>query len=219
MYQDVLVPTDGSDCAAHAVDHTLEVAADHDATVHALFVVDSTPGTEAWADVAGVPARGDRQVPLLSERGREVVESVAERARNRGIDVVTDVREGRPHEGILGYVDENGVDLVVMGTHGRSGVRRFLLGSVTEAVVRGTRVPVLCVTGEASTAVDEPEKAVAAARRALERRGIEDVAFPTEPSRQRTSWVVPAEGDGNRFNVHVSATGETSVAPIGETSS
>lgn len=71
--------------------------------------------------------------------------AVAEKGDERDIPVETDVRRGNPHREILDYADEHAVDLVVMGTHGRTGLDRYLLGSVTEKVVRLSNVPVLTV--------------------------------------------------------------------------
>jgi len=64
------------------------------------------------------------------------------------VSVVTAVRTGAPYERILDYADQEGADMVVMGTHGRTGVDRYLLGSVTEKVVRTADIPVLTVRAE-----------------------------------------------------------------------
>jgi nucleotide-binding universal stress UspA family protein len=64
------------------------------------------------------------------------------------VDIETVLRQGAPHTTILEYADEADVDLIVMGTHGRSGIHRYLLGSVTERVVRTADAPVLTVRME-----------------------------------------------------------------------
>ncbi|MFB6218321.1 MAG: universal stress protein [Halobacteriaceae archaeon] len=137
MYDDILVPTDGSEGVQRAIDHGIDLAALTDATVHALFVVDTAEATAVpdaeWLTVEGA----------LEEAGERAVADVADRARERGVDVTTEVRHGAPHEGIVAYADEHDVDLVVMGTHGRSGIDRVILGSVTENVIRETERPVL----------------------------------------------------------------------------
>ncbi|WP_255151285.1 universal stress protein [Halorarius halobius] len=138
MYNDVLVPTDGSDAADAAVDHAIDHALRYDATLHVVHVVDeeSVPPTPDAGRVLGA----------LEQQGRDAIERVARRAGDAGVDTVESaVVSGPPHEAILEYVDEKGVDLVVMGTHGRRGLDRYLLGSVTERVVRLADVPVLAV--------------------------------------------------------------------------
>ena len=139
-YDDVMIPTDGSDCAELAVDHGLAVAEKFDATVHAVSVVDlRAVATAADAPVdAGLLSR-------LEERGRDATEAVADRAREAGLDATTAVREGVPARALLDYADEEDVDLIAMGTHGRTGFDRYFLGSTAAKVVRASAVPVLSV--------------------------------------------------------------------------
>jgi nucleotide-binding universal stress UspA family protein len=136
MYETILIPTDGSDAADGAVDRALELAETYGATVHALYAV---------RPVYTVEDGLDRVYAALEADGERATSEIAERAAEAGVDAVTEVRRGPPHSEILDYVDEHGVDLVVMGTHGRTGLDRYLLGSVTEKVVRLADVPVLTV--------------------------------------------------------------------------
>lgn len=143
MYHRILVPTDGSDGTERAVEHAIALAADLDAGLDVLHVTDTS----------NYPLDGhSRQFLRAAERaGDESLREVIERARERGVDRVTaTVRQGVPYRMILDYVDETDVDLVVMGTHGRRGLDRFLLGSTTERVVRGADVTVLSVPMTAS---------------------------------------------------------------------
>ncbi|MFC7167686.1 universal stress protein [Halospeciosus flavus] len=81
----------------------------------------------------------------MEEEGWEVVDAVADEADRSGLDVVDVVVQGRPHQQIVEYADEQDVDLVTMGTHGHSGLKRTILGSTTERVLRESNVPVLAV--------------------------------------------------------------------------
>ncbi|WP_135364388.1 universal stress protein [Halosimplex halophilum] len=153
-YDDVLVPTDGSDAAEAAVDHGIAVADAFDATVHAVHVVDVSAvaggaGVAAGAGGAGATAAagGDLLEPMI-ENGEEATERVAERAREAGVDAVTEVGEGSPGSMLVDYVDDAGIDFVAMGTHGHSGLDRVLLGSTTERLIRNVAVPVLSVRPE-----------------------------------------------------------------------
>lgn len=139
MYDSVLVPTDGSADMATVAEHGLRVAGAFGATVHVLYVVDE----RAYASVP--EDRRERIRDTLAEDGHDATRSVAERAVEGGIDAVREVRWGNPPAAILSYAVENDVDLVVMGTHGRTGYERYLLGSVAEKVVRAAPVPVLTV--------------------------------------------------------------------------
>jgi nucleotide-binding universal stress UspA family protein len=85
-------------------------------------------------------------VESIEQSGENAINRAADRARDAGVEtVIKSVRRGTPHRTVLEYVDDNDIDLVVMGTHGRTGLNRLLLGSVTEKVIRLSPVPVLTV--------------------------------------------------------------------------
>jgi nucleotide-binding universal stress UspA family protein len=136
MYDRILVPTDGSEGSRAAVEHAVDLATTFDAVLHALYVVDAGVGVDG-----GVLGTLD----AFEAAGEDAVEEVARRAAAAGVETVTDVVQGTPHRAILDHVDEHAVDLVVMGTHGRTGLDRYLLGSVAEKVVRLSDGPVLTV--------------------------------------------------------------------------
>ena len=137
MYDRILVPTDGSDGARAAFEHALALAEQFDAELHVVNAVDPT------AVPPEVGAEG--VLDALRESGYDAVDELRDRADDAGVAVETAVLQGPPHGSILTYVEDHGVDLVVMGTHGRTGLGRWLLGSVTERVVRTAPVPVLTV--------------------------------------------------------------------------
>jgi len=139
-YEELLVPTDGSEPAAAAVEPGLAVAEATGARVHAVHVVDV--GSVALSPEYTTPGE---LLDRLAAAGEAMVEDVAAQARERGLEVVTEVRKGRPARDLLAYADEAGVDLVAMGTAGRTGVGRYLLGSTTERVIRHAEMPVLAV--------------------------------------------------------------------------
>jgi len=147
MYDRILVPTDGNDGAESALEQAIDLARQYDAALHAIYAID-TPAFSSEFDVGVV-------YDAFEELGRKAVGEIAQQANAAGIDTVeTAVLTGSPHRAILSYADENDIDLIVMGTHGRRGLDRYLLGSVTERVVRLADVPVLTVrtTGDSSGA-------------------------------------------------------------------
>lgn len=150
MYDRILVPTDGSSGTRRAVEHAVDLAAVHDATVHGLYVVNTTSyasfSTEAtWEGI------GD----MLREEGERAVEEVAAIAEANGVPVEMITLNGSPSTEIVRYAEREGCDLIVMGTHGRGGIDRLLLGSVAERVVRSSEVPVLTVRVGPSDVVEE----------------------------------------------------------------
>lgn len=141
MYDRILVGTDGGELAETAARHAVELAGIHDATVHAVFVVDTDTG---WLTVSKSDVRDSlREVGL--DAGRQALQAVEAVAADAEVPVVTELLEGSPEEELVAYAEDAGVDLVVIGTHGRDGVRRRLLGSVAERVVRDAPAPVLTV--------------------------------------------------------------------------
>lgn len=200
MYQDVLIPTDGSDGTRRSLTHGLAVADRFDATVHALSVVPEGPfGTEDGETATAAAERA--------------VERVETEARQAGLEAVTAVDQGVPHEAILAYVADNDVDMVVMGTQGRTGLDRVLLGSVAERVVRLADVPVVTVRSSAHLRIDDAAEAERIAREEAAHSGYDDVAVSDDPHRTSASWIVPLEADGETLHVHVDAvSGEARVA-------
>lgn len=144
MFDRILFPTDGSDGADAAFDHVLDLAADHDATVHVLNVADTTHDS--------VTRVGRDVVDVLEREGEDVVDAAAERAADRGVETVTAVLQGGVDETIVTYAAEREVDLVAMPTRGRHGLDRLLLGSTTERVVRRSPVPVLSLRPDGEAA-------------------------------------------------------------------
>ena len=147
LYDRILVPTDGSETAETAFEHAIELAKQYDAEIHALYVVD----TDAMSITLG-PEQVDRvltgqfdEMEELKEDADDALDSVAEMAEAAGVECVREVRGGQPHKKIKDYVDEADIDVVVMGSHGRGGIKRRIMGSVTERVLRSTTAPVLVI--------------------------------------------------------------------------
>lgn len=138
----VLVATDGSEAAAGAVAHGIDLAVAADATLHVLTVV---TGDSAFAALTEDGSAEERERER-KRAARGVVDDVAADAEARGLtDVRIHVVDGDPHEEILAAVDRGEADVVVMGTTGRRGVDRILLGSVAGKTVRSAPVPVVTV--------------------------------------------------------------------------
>jgi len=140
MYDQILLPTDGSGAMTSVIEHAVELAAVHDAAIHALYVANTASLSDLPAD-----AGWENVTSSLQQEGEEAVDAVEERATDAGVEVNTVVREGSPPEETVWYAEKQDCDIVVMGTHGRSGVDRLLLGSVAEQVVRSSAVPVLTI--------------------------------------------------------------------------
>jgi nucleotide-binding universal stress UspA family protein len=141
MYDEILVPTDGSTGTSAVLDHALAIAADNDARVHGIHVVDRR------LYVAASKETKDEVAESLETDGRQALEDLRARVEAAGLDCVTELAEGIPDNRIREYAAEAGVDLIVMGTHGHTGPDLIAnLGSTTERVLESAPVPVLVVT-------------------------------------------------------------------------
>ncbi|QZX98672.1 universal stress protein [Halobaculum rubrum] len=148
MYDDILVPTDGSPAADAAVEHAVTLADRFDATLHALYVVDATA-------YSAIEAGTDIVAEALETEGEDAVSRISEAADDAELPVIESVTSGTAYRSILEYADDNDIDMIVMGTHGRRGLDRYLLGSVTERVVRSANQPVLTVRQQSDDADEE----------------------------------------------------------------
>jgi nucleotide-binding universal stress UspA family protein len=140
MYDDILLPTDGSEGMAAAAKHAETLASNSDATIHVLSVVDTRNRFESPTSGLSMEAWIDAE----RDRADHAVENTVG-LLDDDLPVKTAVVEGVPKTAILDYVEDNGMDMVVMGTHGRTGLDHYLIGSVTEKVVRRSPVPVVTV--------------------------------------------------------------------------
>ncbi|GAB7013987.1 universal stress protein [Halolamina salina] len=143
MSETVLVPVDGSPQSNSALDHALETFPEGE--IVALTAVDpiaagysTTPGPDA----GGYPGEWIKQA---NERADDILNDAVERAAEHDREIDTVRVTDRPARAIVDYADEEGVDHIVIGSHGRTGVTRVLLGSVAEKVVRRAPCPVTVV--------------------------------------------------------------------------
>lgn len=130
MYKHILLPTDGSDRSLRAVDAGVELAKKLNARVTGLFVSEPTY----------IPGVDETHAP----RAEAALATITQRAQAAGIESVCVASLGdTPQDAIVEYAQEKGCDLIIMGTHGRSKVGKFFLGSVAAAVLADCDIPVL----------------------------------------------------------------------------
>lgn len=138
MYDNILIPADGSKDAERGVAHGIDLAAALGATVHVLYVVEE--GGNPW-----LSEPMDDQTERAKEYGEEVTGEVADRAAAAGVECVTAVKVSpRVHTKITDYAEENDIDLIVIGS-GYRGKIGNLLGSTAEKVLNSSKVPVTTI--------------------------------------------------------------------------
>jgi nucleotide-binding universal stress UspA family protein len=138
-----VIATDGSENSQRAISCGVEIAKLSGATVHALYVVD-TPSmiSETWT------AGKEMVHELIIREGKKVLSKVKKIIEDSRVEVKEVLLEGYPSEEIINFAENNNMDLIVMGTLGKTGLERFLVGSVAENVVRNSKVPVMVIRNE-----------------------------------------------------------------------
>jgi len=141
MPDNVLVALDGSPLAERALMYALETFPN--ATITTIYVInpiDSVIDVEA----GGLPVAED-WYDTAQERATEIHTTATDRAADHDTVLATVTEVGKPAREILDYAADNGIDQIVMGSHGRSGLDRTLLGSVAETVTRRAQIPVTII--------------------------------------------------------------------------
>lgn len=144
MYKKILVPLDGSELAEKALPHAVAVAKGTGAEVTLLTVVQLTLGAVGTKLEAIPEAAAERKAALKAE-AMVYLEKVQRDLKGQGITAHTASLEGDVASEVIAYAEREGFDLVAMATHGRSGIDRFVMGSIAEKVVRSTTKPVLLI--------------------------------------------------------------------------
>ncbi len=148
MYNRILVPLDGSKLSESVLPHVRELAKGRLVNEVILLRICETPPIRADYP-SNMPEGWDQHFDRLTELARRqctiYLDDVEKTLRAEGINVTTDSSLGDPAKEIVDYASRNEIDLIVMASHGRTGVSRWAVGSVAERVFRATCVPVLMV--------------------------------------------------------------------------
>lgn len=141
-YEKIMVATDGSKAARKAIETGIELARLSGAKLYAVYVI--VPSGYSPRDFGWEKSLRE----FLQDEGDKAVAFIEDAGKTAGIKVEPVTLEGHPAEKILEFAEQEGIDIIVMGTLGKTGLERFLLGSVAENVVRHSKIPVLVVKDE-----------------------------------------------------------------------
>ena len=154
MFKNILVPLDESSLAERALPVAKDMAGQFEATLHLLEAVDPQSELFSGADSASASQYDVKALQNSTElrvnKARRYLDNVAGVCRDEGLKVRTEVREATAPKSIESYATDNEIDLIVIGTHGRGGIQRMLVGSVTDRVIRSVGIPVLVIPREKS---------------------------------------------------------------------
>ena len=152
MYEKIMVPLDGSDLAECVLPHVENCIMSGKVNA-VVFVRVVEPAPTRFDDTAALSAVSREQIiegtRVIEENRKsnaaEYLNGVVSRLKSYGVEIKTEVLVGRVADSLADYTETNGIDLIVIATHGRSGVSRWVRGSVADRVLRFSRVPVLMV--------------------------------------------------------------------------
>lgn len=137
----ILITTDGSKASENAAYLGIKFASQYGAKVYAVYVINVTDFDAILLDESW----SIEECEECEKKGHRITSSIVEKAKFVGLEAESVILKGSPAEKILDFADERGVDMIVVGSLGKSGIERFALGSVSEKVVRHAKVPVLIV--------------------------------------------------------------------------
>ncbi len=146
----ILAPLDGSDIGESALPYAETIAANSRSSINLLQVI-SPPGT-VEANLLGGPD-WRKFVKAMHDAGEDYLKGVAERIGGKNIKVTYEVATGDPADKIVEYAADKGVSMIAMSTHGRTGIARWVLGSVADKVLHGARIPILLVRSPKMVAI------------------------------------------------------------------
>jgi nucleotide-binding universal stress UspA family protein len=147
MMQKIMIATDGSDMSKKAVKSGIDIAHHAKGCIIAVYVIDISrlshlPG------YAMLPGLKDKVSELMKEEGRQATQFAADQAQMMNVPCRKIIAQGNPSQEIIKSAQEIEADLIVIGSRGRTGVEKFLLGSVAEKVVLQSSIPVLMIKGD-----------------------------------------------------------------------
>lgn len=140
MFKKILIATDGSEHGLRAASVALGLGKISGGQVTAIYVADTNRTSHLPDDMLLFSIR-----ELLLKEGKESLKQVESLAKDMGVAFKSIVAEGNPGEEIISFAEKEGMDIIILGAVGRTGLDKFLLGSVAEKVVRNSRIPVLTI--------------------------------------------------------------------------
>lgn len=142
--KNILLPTDFSKISLTAAEYAVELAKEYNAKLHILSIVEKTPPILA---IRSLDLSREKILESIDADAKEQMDSCVKKIKKLGnVEVIPVIRKGIDYEEIIKYSVEKKIDVIVIATHGRTGLLHTLLGSVAEKVIRYSKIPVLVTT-------------------------------------------------------------------------
>lgn len=147
--KNILLPTDFSKTSLTAADYAVELADEYKAKLHVLNVLEKTPPILA---IRSLDLSREKIIDSIDADAKSQLEDCIKTIKKiKEVDIISDIRKGIDYEEIIKYSKEKKIDVIVIATHGRTGLIHTLLGSVAEKVIRYSKIPVLVTTPPSKT--------------------------------------------------------------------
>lgn len=142
--KNILLPTDFSKISLTAAEYAVELANEYKAKLHVLNVLEKTPPILA---IRSLDLSSDKIIESIDKDAKAQLEECVKKVKKLGnVDIIPVILKGLDYEEIIKYSEKNNIDIIVIATHGRTGILHTLLGSVAEKVIRYSKIPVLVTT-------------------------------------------------------------------------
>ena len=142
--KNILLPTDFSKISLTAAEYAVELAKEYKAKLHILNIVEKTPHI---LDIRSLDLSRENIIESIDADAKSQLDDCVKKVKKMGeIEIVPVIRKGIDYEEIIKYSKEKKIDVIVIATHGRTGILHTLLGSVAEKVIRYSKIPVLVTT-------------------------------------------------------------------------
>ena len=144
IIKNILLPTDFSKLSLTAATYAIDIAKQYNAKIHFLNVLEKTPPIPV---IRSLDLSEDKMLKIIDEDAKESMSKALESInKDKSVEIIPVIKKGVDFEVIVDYCEENKIDLIVIATHGRTGILRTLIGSVAEKVIRYAKCPVLVIT-------------------------------------------------------------------------
>ncbi len=142
--KNILLPTDFSNLSLTAASYALELAAQYGAKIHLLHVIEKKPPI---LSIRSIDISEEKIMKSIEDEAKASLEKALNKInKNTSLDIKTVLLKGNDYEEIVNYSQKNSIDVIVIATHGRTGILHTLVGSVAEKVIRYAKCPVLVIT-------------------------------------------------------------------------
>ena len=146
--KNILLPTDFSELSLSAAQYAIDLAKQYEAKIHLLNVIEKTPPI---LTIHSLDLSEEKITKSIEEEAYNSLEKAASKLRKENVEVATILKKGLDYEEIVNYSQKNRIDVIVIATHGRTGLLHTLLGSVAEKIIRYAKCPVLVITPNENT--------------------------------------------------------------------